>query len=202
MKNRTFIIQSIINAIGAKDYLEIGLFRGNNFNRIKCKNKVGVDPSVKFKSEEKIFELTSDDFFKQNDSKFDVIFIDGLHEETQVYKDIKNGLDCLNDGCFIICHDMHPTDENMQKVPRIQNVWTGDCWKAWVNIRREMDNLSMFVVDMDYGCGVITKGKQDLLPSDVELTYANFEKHKHEWMNFVNLEGFKKFTKGLKKKII
>lgn len=27
IKNRTFIIQSIINEIGAKDYLEIGLFQ-------------------------------------------------------------------------------------------------------------------------------------------------------------------------------
>ena len=45
------------------------------FSKIKIKIKIGVDPV----SGENIRE-TSDNFFKKNNVKFDIIFIDGLHE--------------------------------------------------------------------------------------------------------------------------
>ena len=41
---RTDIIQSLIDKIGAKKYLEVGVSAGENFREIKCDNKVGVDP--------------------------------------------------------------------------------------------------------------------------------------------------------------
>jgi hypothetical protein len=47
-------------------------------------NKVGVDPDPKFSSNgnQRLYIQTSDDFFKQYDinRKFDVIFIDGMHQ--------------------------------------------------------------------------------------------------------------------------
>ena len=101
--------------------------------------------------------MTSDDFFKQNNENFDVIFIDGLHEYGQVYRDIQNSLKFLNDGGYIICHDMSPNNEIIQRYPQTHpGEWTGDCWKAWVKLKSEKSDLQMFVVDSDYGCGVIT----------------------------------------------
>lgn len=193
--NRLDIIQKLIDNIDAKSYVEIGLGQGDVFNRVKCQKKIGVDPQYGNYVYEKGIpcdiepscKLTSDDFFLQNQEKFDVIFIDGLHEAHQVEKDINNSLEALNDNGFIICHDMSPTTEGMQRVPRDQDPWTGDCWKAWVKVRSTNPNLKMFVVDADYGCGVIQKVSQELLDlNNLDLTYENLDKHRKEWLNLIS----------------
>ena len=57
----------------------------NNFDKIKCREKFCIDPDPNAEAD---FELTSDEFFKINHKKYDCIFVDGLHEAHQVYKDI------------------------------------------------------------------------------------------------------------------
>jgi predicted O-methyltransferase YrrM len=52
--------------------------------------------------------ITSDAFFERSMVKFDVIFIDGLHEEHQVDRDIVNSLQHLNPGGIIVLHDCLP----------------------------------------------------------------------------------------------
>ena len=43
-KNRIQILQEIIDFKNYKSYLEIGTFKNEVFNKIKCEKKVGVDP--------------------------------------------------------------------------------------------------------------------------------------------------------------
>ena len=187
---RTEIIQVLIDKVSGKKYLEIGMGPGINFNNIKCDFKVCVDPTPTVPV---TFTLTSDDFFKQNTEKFDVVFIDGLHWSEQVYKDINNSLKVLNDGGYIICHDMNPHSEFIQLYPQMkpESEWTGDCWKAWVKLRCERDDLNMRVVDTDYGCGVINKGSQTLLKVDGELTWELLNNKRTELLNLISVEEFK-----------
>lgn len=154
------IINCFIDKYGYKDYLEIGLDSGICRDNVKAENKTTVDPLDK--TDNPTHLMTSDKFFRGNTKKFDVIFIDGLHEAPQVYKDILNALDCLKDGGTILCHDMLPTSEKVQAVPRISDLWTGDCWKAWAKLRGSRKDLEMFVVQDDWGVGVIRKGSQDI----------------------------------------
>jgi len=188
---RTDIIQGLIDKIGAKAYLEIGMGPGLNFEEIVCEHKICIDPTP---TVEVMFSLTSDDFFAQNEETFDVIFIDGLHWSEQVYKDITNSLDILNDGGYIICHDMNPNSEFIQRYPqpKIESEWTGDCWKAWVKLRSERDDLNMSVVDTDYGCGVITIGKQSKVLFKGELTWETLDNNRTELLNLISVEEFKK----------
>ena len=58
-----------------------------------------------FKERFSFFKGTSDEFFKNNEQLFDVIYIDGWHEAPQVYKDINNSWDSLNVNGIIICDD-------------------------------------------------------------------------------------------------
>ena len=51
------------------------------------------------------FKKTSDDFFKDNNKKFDAIYIDGYHNGSQVYKDFQNSWRVLNDNGVIIFDD-------------------------------------------------------------------------------------------------
>lgn len=193
MNNRWDIINHLINICNGSKYLEIGVNDGTNFDQIKCKYKLAIDPD--FNSKASIFE-TSDVFFTHNDDKFDVIFIDGLHHNQQVYLDIYNSLRSLNDNGYIVCHDLLPPSEEYQIVPPIQSLWTGDCWKAWVKIRSENADLLMRTVDSDFGCGIIKNGKQDIInTSRLELNWNNFNIHKQEWMNIISIKDFYKIYK-------
>lgn len=179
---RTEIINHFIEKNNYQSYLEVGVHDGRNFDVINCKTKIGVDPDPTSKAT--IFQ-TSDDFFKESGYglKFDCVFLDGLHTSIQLYKDIINSLNSLNDGGTIIIHDLLPTSENCQKVPRIQGEWTGDCWLAFTWIRATRPDLTMYVIDTDYGVGIIQKGQQEPIIIEQNLTYQNFEKNKKEWLN-------------------
>jgi hypothetical protein len=182
---RTQIINHLIEKIDAKSYLEIGVREPEgNYNKIVCENKVAVDPVPLGTG---IIALTSDAFFKQNQETFDVIFIDGLHVAEQVERDIINSLAVLNPGGYIVCHDMNPTEELMQRVPiETMGAWTGDCWKAWVKLRSERKDLVMSVLDTDFGVGVITRGEQELVSlNGLGLTYTNLDANRQKWLNLV-----------------
>jgi tetratricopeptide (TPR) repeat protein len=185
--NKTELINLIIKKIQAKNYLEIGVYEGSNFKSVICENKVGVDPDLSSKA---TIYKTSDDFFKENKEKFDVILIDGLHHSDQVSKDIINSLSFLNDDGYIVCHDMNPEKEEHQTIPYRGGIWNGDCWRAFVNLRQTRDDLEMFVIDTDYGCGIIKKGFQKLLPEKLSLTWENFVKFKTEWLNLISVDSF------------
>lgn len=188
---RTNIINYLIQKIEAKSYLEIGIREPEgNYNSIACEKKVAVDPVPLGPG---ILALTSDAFFAQNTDTFDVIFIDGLHVADQVERDILNSLKVLNPGGYIVCHDMSPSTDVMQRVPIAEGVpgftgeWTGDCWKAWVKLRSERNDLTMFVLDTDYGVGVIQKGEQETISLDgLDLIYSNLEANRERWLNLVD----------------
>ena len=110
--NRTEIINALIEKHDYKSFLEIGVNNGINMKGVECKDKIGVDPAPTPEGEAyTTHKMTSDDYFLTNVRKFDIIFVDGLHHADQVYKDIKNGLDHLNKGGAIVCHDMSPRAE-------------------------------------------------------------------------------------------
>ena len=185
--DRTYIINYIAKKIDAKNYLEIGVDSCVNFNNVNIENKIGVDPNPQ---QSGITQLTSDNFFENNTKKFDIIFIDGLHHVDQVYKDIINSLSCLNPNGYIICHDMLPTNEEMQITPFTGGMWTGDCWKAFVNLRQTREDLEMYTIDTDMGLSIIRKGKQEKLKINREINYENFTYHKYDWMNIYSLPTF------------
>ena len=195
---RTEIINLFIEKNNYKSYLEIGTQNGKNFEAIKCAHKVGVDPEPMSKA---THHQTSDEFFKTNEDVFDIIFIDGLHHAEQVISDIANSLLNLKKGGTIVCHDINPTSEKMQQVPRIQTEWTGDCWKAFMQFRENKKTLKMFVVDTDYGVGVIQRGKQETVNIDCELTYENFVANRKEWLNLISVEEFLTTMNKTKKRI-
>ena len=184
---RTDIIQLLIDKIKAKSYLEIGVSGGENFQTIRCENKVGVDPELT--SPATIF-LTSDEFFKQNKDTFDVIFVDGLHHADQVLRDITHSLKILNEGGYIVCHDMNPEKEEHQIIPFTGGTWNGNCWEAFVQLRQERSDLKMCVVNTDHGCGIIQKGKQELLEINKKVNYKNFNKNRKQWLNLIEVTDF------------
>lgn len=139
--------------------------------------------------------MTSNQYFAINKYSFDLIFIDGLHHADQVYKDINNALKVLSSKGTIVVHDCNPIDENAQMIPRKVRRWNGDVWKAWVRLRTERDDINMVCLDMDYGCGIITKGKQKLLDKGTD-SYEVFDKNRKKYLNLISVEDWTNELEG------
>jgi len=178
--DKTFMLNTLVEKFNYISYLEIGQGKAeNNFNRINCKIRIGVDPNPACNA---AYCLPSDEFFKINKSTFDLIFIDGLHHNEQVYRDIINSLNCLNENGTIVVHDCNPDNEATQIVPQEEEIWTGDVWKAWVKLRSEKNDLEMFVVNTN-GCGIIRAGKQNTINISDSLTYRYLSENREYLLN-------------------
>lgn len=188
------IINSLLKKRNGTSYLEIGV-QGKHkcYDKVMAKTKVGVDPDPKAGAD---FVLTSDEFFAHLDPKtrFDVIFIDGLHEDAQFQRDVLNALRFISLNGFIVMHDCNPQLEIEQVVPRISKRWNGDCWKAFVRLRFSLP-YKTFTVDTDEGCGVMYYGDSDVTPNIQldELTYQNLVKNRKDWLGLISVEEFQKW---------
>jgi hypothetical protein len=181
------LVNKVIEKIGAKNYLEIGCFKDECFKEIVCENKVGVDPMSGG-----TLRMTSDEFFAQNNEKFDCIFIDGLHEYNQVNQDILNALDCLNDGGVIMLHDCLPTSYWQQTMPPTIIKWNGDVWKSIVRARTYAE-LDTVVCLIDEGVGVMVKrSNSDILKLKKEdfadLKFSDFVENYESWLRTIEFD--------------
>ena len=188
--SRDQIIQETIDRKEYKSYLEIGCDQNQVFSKIKIEKKIGVDPVSGGTIRD-----TSDNFFKKNDIKFDIIFIDGLHEYNQVKKDINNSLFFLNNNGVIFLHDCMPRGFIYQAVPRASGAWNGDVWKNIVETRTQIE-IDTYVIYADQGIGMILKrSNRNLLKLEVnnfkKLKYKDFYYNYKEYLNVVSHEDLK-----------
>jgi hypothetical protein len=218
MLKRDFYIQSAINKLQARTYLEIGVHRGKNFFSISAPLKIAIDPNfiigygrylknihTLFKC--KFYEKTSDNFFIQDankilkDRKIDVAFIDGLHTYEQVLKDFDNCRQNLSPNGVIMFHDCNPTSEEaaafayspsekMEKFPGKSPEWNGDVWKAIMHIRALYKDIEVFVLDCDYGIGVARFGKpqSSLSFTEQQIKELTYQDLEKNRSEFLNLK--------------
>ena len=191
--NRTDIINAVCRACSAQAYLEVGVWNGRNFDAVECPTKVGVDPDP---SSPATHRMTSDEFFDRNKQFFDVIFLDGLHTEHQFALDVASSLMFLREGGAIVCHDMNPTAREMQSEEYSGGAWTGQAWKHFARLRMTRPDLEMFVVDADYGCGVIRRGSQEPIPWVAGLDYSHLESDRRGILNLITTEEFLRRTEN------
>lgn len=171
-------------------YLEIGVQNpDSNFNHISADLKDGVDP---FPLAPCKFVMTSDQFFEQNKTKYDVIFIDGDHTFEQVYKDDLNSIRFLKENGVIVMHDCSPLTEWHQRerdnVHKLDGPWNGTVWKAFIKLRMENENLEMFTIDADFGVGIIIPQRRQKLFVCKEniYEYRVFDKYRKEALNLIS----------------
>lgn len=213
------IINHLIKKNNYKSYLEIGYYKGWSFDRVECEQKYAVDPNPsKFPYQEMmpdgemltnhptdnpskefiINKTTSDKYFRELPDfvKFDIVFIDGLHKSEQVDRDIQNALKHLNPGGTIVMHDCNPSSYEMTTTGTPSGEWTGDVYKSFVKFHNEERNIS-YVVDTDYGVGIITSELQDL-PFATYLgdvpNWEEFCKYKSTYLGLISPEEFLKIN--------
>ena len=211
---RTEVINFLLSTFpGETNYLEIGVRNpDDNFNSIYASKKYSVDPGIEFKENPVDFKLTSDSFFEKlrkneiltSDTKFDVIFIDGLHLAEQVDRDIKNSLDFIKDDGFIVMHDCNPpTEWHAREEPNCYHTpavwyWNGTTWKAFLKWRFN-PMVNTCCIDTDWGVGIISRTKP--VGKSIEATNTFFEYHvlsndRKRMLNLISYDDFIKIIKG------
>lgn len=225
MKRRD-VIQKIIDKKKARTYLEIGIGGGKNFLRIKARKKTAVDPNFTFSRRRRIewtfrnlynvgakfYECTSDRYFasKKSTDRLDVIFIDGLHTYEQSLRDVINALNNLKETGVIIMHDCNPPDKASAQPgesfkhaselnpPGWNSGWCGDVWKTICYLRSQRKDLNVFVLDFDYGMGIVTRGKADsylnLTQEELDkMTYDDLAKDRRNLLNLKDVSYLSEF---------
>jgi len=185
--NRIRAVQRALDGRVDPVYLEIGVSRGQAFQKISADVKIAVDPAFRIPQRTReiadakgrathYFETTSDAFF-ENEAAFldehpvDVALIDGLHTYEQVVRDVEYTVRHLKDDGVIFLHDCNPPfelagrraeswDEFIagQKGPLVIGLWNGDVWKAIVHLRSTRPDLLVGVLKCDQGVGFVRKG--------------------------------------------
>lgn len=207
--NRTEIINYIISYLNREVcYLEIGVRNPNdNFAHIKANSKYSVDPGIEYQENPVDFKLTSDAFFEQlkkgeilnQNIKFDVIFIDGLHLAEQVDKDINNALKYLTEDGFLVLHDCNPPtqwhareDYNYWHTPA-EAFWNGTTWKAFLKWRIKKE-LNVCCIDCDWGVGIITnhyKLGEKLTKQNIFYEFQTLSNNRENLLNLISFDEFK-----------
>jgi hypothetical protein len=211
--DRLKVVTTLMQQKDLKNYLEIGVFNGGVFFRVKSKFKIAVDPEFAFDAARKFgkaivnpynlfnryFEKTSDDFFQQDaktvlrENKVQLALVDGMHEYGFALRDVENTLEYLSDDGVIVMHDCNPQKKEHagtyeQWRSKGSGHWNGDVWKAIVHLRSLRKDVNVFVLDCDHGLGIVTKGKPEspLSFSAGEigsLTYDDFAANRQSWLN-------------------
>jgi len=111
-------INRLFDFTESRNYLEIGVEAGLTFDGIEAERKLAVDPEFEFDLRERLspqntyYQMSSDAFFGRyhEDLLFDVIFLDGLHNFSQTYRDVINALEYISPTGFILIDDVFPSD--------------------------------------------------------------------------------------------
>jgi hypothetical protein len=211
---RSEIINFLLSKTKRQQYVEIGVRRPwKNFDLINCKEKYSVDPGVEFMENPVKYKMTSDSFFESlfagkldlpADTKFDVIFIDGLHLAEQVERDIENSLRCIQQNGYVVLHDCNPPSEHHCrenfdfKTGPAGDAWNGTTWKAFYKARH-LEGVYSCCVDSDWGIGILSKSK--VLPAlnnlfEVENPFFEFQLLEKGRVKHLNLVSFEKLAGG------
>jgi len=133
------------------------------------------------------YTMTSDQFFEMiaDDQMYDIIFVDGDHEKSQVLKDVENSLKHLNTGGTILCHDINPPEEFY-----LATRYCNNCWEAWAELRSTRSDLEMYALDIDLGPGIIRKGTQSIYTDKIESSWSYLDTNRKQLLNQINLDEF------------
>lgn len=180
-----FLINDLISDLNYKSYLELGVSVGESWKLISCENKIGVDNNINVANEfDGVVHSTTDDYFLNNQNKFDLIYIDALHEKNQVYKDFKNSFNVLNDSGIIIFHDINPLD-----ISQTHFNSSGDIFELWIELS---NTYKVYTIKGTAGdsIGIFIKSENSKF-IDIEVkdyTYQFFSENREKFISYLNYE--------------
>jgi hypothetical protein len=197
--NRLDIINKLISKNNFKNYLEIGIYTGDVLNNCVAENKLGVDPNISnYRGNVKTINKTSDEYFKDIDDnkQFDIVFIDGMHESEQVYRDIENSVKHLTKNGIIVVHDCNPPEFkyicSYEDFIKFQlPAWNGNVYLGFVDFVKTY-NMEYYTVDTDWGVGIIKPDNKLINKERVRIStdWNYFNNNRSSLLNLINVDSF------------
>jgi hypothetical protein len=158
------IINNIRN-IENLSYLELGVFKNQNFYQIKCRDKYSVDINGNA-----IFTGTTDEFFSQIDKNkiYDIIFIDANHDYEYVLRDFNNAI--KHARSWILIHDMIPPS-----IKYTQSKFCSDSFKL-LQYMLGQSKLEVYPMNNNFGLTLIKMPADTLTPPNKikDISYDEF----------------------------
>lgn len=161
--NRKHFITTLINLCNYKSYLELGVDDGRNIvyvatnTNVEC---VGVDVNQPTSYLGFRFKMgTTQQFFEQNSSMFDVVFIDACHNIDNVIEDLENSLKVLNKNGVILLHDTDPVDNEFIDDGGVR--YSANAYKIVDYISKNHTDLNAIVLPIDETGITIVNRKED-----------------------------------------
>lgn len=188
MELRTKFLNKLISDNNYLNYLEIGIDDCKNYNNIVIDNKISVD-CTDLRGCKPTFQMNSDDFFLINKSKFDIIFIDGMHTFEVSYRDLINSLNVLYKNGVVVLHDTFPKKYEHQTVPATDPCWTGDVWKTILRAQLEIQNISIITYDIESGISLVKKDENNTNKKKLEPIYY-YEYFTKNYNDILNIKEF------------
>ncbi len=127
-------------------------------------------------------------------ARYDIVLVDPYHDYECSYRDLELAFRVLDDGGTIVVHDVLPPSTgriiNQTFVP---GTWCGLTFIAYVDFL--MKETPVFcTVDCDYGCGIVTKERQNdtfaglregwqNARANHEQAFRFLSRHKHRLLN-------------------
>jgi len=185
------VVNYLIEHRGFLSYLEMGYDTVGPFNQVLAPYKVAVAN----RPGEGVQDAT-EEFFAANQSRFDVIVINGLHLQEQVLIDVEQARGCLRSGGCILINACLPTTHESQLRTRLSlaRPWMGDVWKAVVQFRRRRD-CDVAVLDVGAGVGLLFE-RENSRPTtdDIPLTWEAYAKNRDDLLNIKSIDDMKTFV--------
>ena len=133
--------------------------------------------------------MSSNEFFEDNTNLYDLIFIDGDHNYSQVKLDVENALESLTPNGMVVMHDTCPTKRKHvePKKDEIQE-WCGDSFKVAAEYNQK-DGFSVITWAQDFGVTIIKVGETAESSSfDYDINFYNLLKYKYEMVNAQSID--------------
>lgn len=150
--------------------------------------------------------LTSDDYYTliaprlTPEQQPHLVFVDGLHTHEQALHDALNALRFIADGGIVVLHDANPTtpsrawpatsvEQARLEAPDFDGYWSGEVWKAVVDLRRELAHHQCWTIDSDHGLAIIEAGSPVRLeaPPASALSYRDLADDRERLLGLVGV---------------
>lgn len=181
--SRFEVVQSFLDLFERPAFLEIAAFQSDTFDRVAAHIKVLIDESSVYEATNRIensrkisvFPFPSAHYFyaiSDEQNKFDVIYIDGLHTFEQSLRDLLNSIARLNPNGVIIIDDIIPNSyvASLPDLALVNRLWTqmgmqdvswmGDVFKLVFLIQSSFQQYSYATVQETRGQLVLWPGRR------------------------------------------
>lgn len=153
-RHQTFheaLIPLLIDGIGAKVYLELGVGGNATIKKVNC-TRIGVDKNAQQIDGVAMYEMTTSEFIEKQAAflaPFDVCFIDADHDPLSVLDDFNGIWPHISDDGLVLCHDVNPDTES--------DTDPGLCGNAWQAAKEICKNHEAVVLPYHPGLLIVRK---------------------------------------------